>query len=77
MTSIHLALEIIRLRWRSDDLSEIGCPHCHGPITIHQPDEGLPDRLIGICDSCGGWFLIEVAAGLMVRLPDEETLRDV
>ena len=76
MTSIRLALEVIRLRPGSDDLSEIDCPDCHGPIVIHQPDEGLPDRLIGICDTCTGWFLIESSAGLMVRLPDEECLRD-
>lgn len=76
MTSIRLALEVIRLRPGGDVLSEIDCPDCHGPIIIHQPDEGLPDRLIGICDSCTGWFLIESSAGLMVRLPGEECLRD-
>jgi hypothetical protein len=76
MTSIHLALEIIRLRPGIDDLSDIDCPDCHAPMIIHQPDESLPDRLIGICDSCTGWFLIEAAAGLIVRLPDDEALRD-
>ena len=76
MTSIRLALEIIRLRPGSEDPSEIDCPDCQGPMIFHQPDERLPDRLIGICDSCTVWFLVESSAGLMVRLPGEESLRD-
>jgi hypothetical protein len=77
MTSIQLALEVIRLPLDPDDFSEIDCPDCHGPIMIHQPDERFPDRLIGTCDSCSAWFLFGACAGIMVRLPDEDALRDI
>jgi hypothetical protein len=76
MTSIQLALQLIRLRLDSEDFSEIDCPDCQGPMMIHQPDEDLPDRLIGTCESCTVWFLIAASAKLMARLPDEDALRD-
>ena len=37
---------------------ETPCPQCGEGLTLHQPDEALPDRLLGTCDECKGWFLL-------------------
>jgi hypothetical protein len=65
-----LALDPIRLMCETEDLSEVECPGCHGHVAVHQPDVRLPDRLLGTCESCLAWFLIDAAAGVMVLLPD-------
>jgi hypothetical protein len=70
MNSTCLALDPIRLMCETEDLSEVECPGCHGHVAIHQPEVRLPDRLLGTCESCRAWFLIDAAAGLMVLLPD-------
>jgi hypothetical protein len=76
MASIHLALDLIRIDANSGGLSSLPCPGCHEGLALHQPDPQLPDRLLGTCGECHAWFLILAIAGLMVRLPDEEDLRD-
>jgi hypothetical protein len=76
MRSLLLALDIIRLVVAPDDLSRSRCPACLDALTLHQPDEMLPDRLLGTCGECHAWFLIDATAELMVRLPDEQALRD-
>ncbi len=58
-----------------DDLGR-GCPICEGFLAIHQPDEQAPHHLVGTCEGCGSWFLIDDAEGLMLRLPTAEDLRD-
>jgi hypothetical protein len=39
-----------------------------------QPDAGSPDRLIGICEDCRHWYLLDLmpdeGAAVMVLLPD-------
>jgi uncharacterized protein YbaR (Trm112 family) len=69
------SMDVFRLRSDVMDLSAVVCPDCRDLLTIHQPDERLPDRLIGICDGCPSWFLIELNAATMLRLPDEGALR--
>src|SRR5262249_2284541 len=56
------------------------CPDCSVPLSLFQPDEQEPSRLLGTCDSCSKWvFLVEVEPdwerGLLVELPDAETIR--
>lgn len=75
MTSIMLSLELFGLEPGAEDVSAVVCPHCGGSLTILQPDERLPDRLMGTCDTCPSWFLIEMASATMVRLPKEGSLR--
>ena len=75
MTSIRLVLDVIRPQIDGDDLAGFTCTGCRGDLAIHQPDVRLPDRLLGTCDSCSAWYLIDAAAVLMVRLPDQDTLR--
>ena len=74
MTSISLALDRIHPNPVADDVVEMACPRCHNCLSIHQPDEQLPDRLLGTCEECRTWFLINAAAGVIVRLPNEEEM---
>jgi hypothetical protein len=36
------------------------CPRCGSHLDLHQPQPNLPDRLLGTCDSCDLWAVIEV-----------------
>jgi hypothetical protein len=74
MTSILLALDPIPTPSDPENPSDIACSGCHDRIMIHQPDERLPDRLLGACDSCRAWFLIDAVAAVMIRLPDRDAL---
>ena len=76
MTSVPLALNRIRLDGKLDDSKRVRCPACRDYLFLHQPDEECPDRLLGTCDECRAWFLIDAAGKVMVRLPNEEELRD-
>ncbi len=78
MTSIVLSLDLIRLTADSDDrlVLVVPCASCHGFLVLHQPDEDLPHRLLGTCRECRTWFLVDGDTELMVKLPDEITLRD-
>ena len=76
MASVPLALKRIRLAGELNDRTGVRCPACRDHLFLHQPDEECPDRLLGTCDECRAWFLIDAAGKVMVRLPDEEELRD-
>jgi hypothetical protein len=76
MTSILLSLDVIRLTSEDAECSGSECPLCAGLLAIHQPDEQLPDHLLGTCMECQTWFLIDEAEGLMLRLPKVEAVRD-
>jgi hypothetical protein len=57
------------------------CLHCSSPLVLHQPDAEAPARLLGVCEQCKHWFLIDLlpdlSEGIMVRLPDTEVIRDL
>jgi hypothetical protein len=75
-TSIRLALDLIRLDSGATRLRSVECPTCGGTLSLHQPDEVSPDRLLAVCEGCQSWLLIDVAEAIMVRLPDRRTIRD-
>jgi uncharacterized protein YbaR (Trm112 family) len=77
MTSDSLALDLIRLQCETKDFLEVACPACQDNLVVHQPDERQPDRLLGTCESCRAWFLIDAVAAVMIRLPDGDALRVV
>ncbi len=76
MTSIHLPFDIIRLDSDADHLSAVECPTCRGTLSLHQPDQALPDRLVAACHGCRGWLLIDVTEAIIVRLPDWREVQD-
>src|SRR4051812_49634235 len=57
------------------------CLHCFSPLVLHQPDPDSPERMLGICERCKHWFLIDLlprrSEGVMVRLPDNKVIRDL
>jgi hypothetical protein len=76
MQSIKLEMDVLRVARGRHQRSGAQCPRCLEALTVHQPDVELPDRLLGICMKCRGWFLIDAAVGVIVRLPDQAELRD-
>jgi uncharacterized protein YbaR (Trm112 family) len=77
MTTLALAIDPTPLPCDMEDHSEVACPACPDHLAIHQPDEQQPGRLLGTCPSCSAWYLIDAEAAVMVRLPDEGTIRDL
>lgn len=35
------------------------CPGCGSALDLHQPDIELPERLLGVCESCKGWYVLD------------------
>jgi len=76
MTSILVRLDLSDVTSGLAASSSMQCPNCDDPLVMHQPDEQSPDRLLGTCEECGAWFLLDLAGEVMVRLPDVESLRE-
>jgi hypothetical protein len=76
MTVLASAPAPNRLSCDPEDLSGVECAGCQDFLMIHQPDDRLPDRLLGTCPSCSTWYLIDAAAAVMIRLPGEGELHD-
>jgi hypothetical protein len=55
------------------------CLNCSLPLSLSQPDFNSPERLLGICERCKHWFLIDLipdlTEGVLSRLPDIEVIR--
>lgn len=75
MDSVFVAMDLIHLPFRSDAISSIRCTKCYSMLERHQLDTELPSRMLGTCESCKAWYLIDVEEALMVLLPDERDLR--
>ena len=73
--------ELHVLRFPAPSKHRIGprCLDCFLPLSVSQPDLNSPDRLLGVCEQCKGWFLIHLipdqTEGLLWRLPDVEVIR--
>ena len=46
------------------------CQSCRSPLSLHQPDAEQPERLLGTCEACKAWYLIDAADKAMLPLPD-------
>ncbi len=75
MDSVFVAMDLIHLPFRFDEASCILCTKCYAMLERHQLDTELPSRMIGTCESCKAWYLIDLEEGLMALLPDERDLR--
>jgi hypothetical protein len=56
------------------------CPDCGQRMSLHQPDENIPSRLLATCEVCERWYLIlegEHPGGelLIAELPAEAAIR--
>ena len=52
------------------------CLGCGSSLELHQPDGDAPQRLLGTCDRCGGWHLIDCDGSVVVLLPDVTEICD-
>jgi uncharacterized protein YbaR (Trm112 family) len=52
------------------DILIVCCPSCQSPLTLHQPDEELADRLLAICEDCKSWFLTNGVASVLTLIPE-------
>jgi hypothetical protein len=79
--AVSVSLSVSRFTFRPTRIAQVRCTDCHTPLTVHQPDEGQPSRLLGTCSGCGHWYLMDCAQGhdesVMAQLPDGDSLRDV
>jgi hypothetical protein len=57
------------------------CLNCSLPLALSQPDQDSPERLLGVCEQCKQWFLIDLipdhSKGILWRLPDIEVIRQL
>jgi hypothetical protein len=78
---VSTSLNMLRFPSPSESRVETLCLHCASPLAIHQPDVETPERLLGTCESCKHWFLIDLvrewSEGVIVWLPDSEVVRDL
>lgn len=55
------------------------CRNCESPLTLIQPDMDMPERLIGACEECKHWYLIDMipgkGEGIFSKLPDCHVIR--
>lgn len=55
------------------------CPKCRRALDVHQPDIGRPERLLGTCEACGGWYFVvhvpEEDEAVVLALPDDVAIR--
>jgi hypothetical protein len=69
-----VSLTMTRVRTRHDLLSQIACMSCDIKLDLHQPNLACPDRLLGICEGCQRWYIVDLVPGeeeaVMVLVPD-------
>jgi hypothetical protein len=75
MDSTFVVMDLIRLPFHVDEPSNIRCGKCFEELDRHQLDIERPSRMLGTCDSCKSWYLIDLEEGVMVLLPDGSDLR--
>ncbi len=59
--------------FKDEDSTQILCPDCARPLSLHQPDERLPERLLGTCRSCLAWFLVDGDGAITFHLPSTKS----
>jgi hypothetical protein len=56
-----------------DGLLELNCHDCNTTLDLIQPDPTAPDRMLGVCPGCHGWYLVELdpeqKTVVVLRLP--------
>ena len=74
-------LTMLRFSISPEQVDDGCCLTCNVYLELHQPDIDSPDRVIGICERCGRWYLIDMEPGtddaVMVLLPELGYFQDV
>jgi hypothetical protein len=81
LNTIKPSLEVLPFPASRPVAESSRCPNCTEVMTVLQPDYELPNRLIGACERCKRWYLIDilpdVSGGTMLRLPDMQVIRSL
>ena len=71
---VDVRVPVLGLTLDGTPLTEIECLSCGDRLTIHQPENGFPDRMLGTCEFCHNWYLWDFHSdgnhAVMVSLPD-------
>ena len=71
---------MLRFPTPPEALAGAGCLSCSGALSLSQPDLDSPERLLGVCGRCSGWFLIDLildlGEGIISGLPDMQVIRE-
>jgi hypothetical protein len=60
---------------QDDFFAEVPCPLCQADLVLHLPDPVTPDLLLGTCEGCKSWYLLDATRGVMALLPVQELFR--
>jgi hypothetical protein len=52
------------------DYALVRCGRCYGELEFHQPDPEAPYKILGTCEHCEAWYLMNLLSGWMLLLPD-------
>jgi hypothetical protein len=74
-------LDVLRFPTSHNNIDGTCCLNCSWQLSLSQPDSELPDRLIGVCERCKHWFLIDLipesGEGIMSKLPESQVIRNL
>jgi hypothetical protein len=59
-----------------NNLSEVPCPECLDYLEMYMPDPDRPHLLIGTCNGCTTWILMDIEKCSMIKLPMNDLFED-
>jgi hypothetical protein len=78
---VSAPLDVLHFPTATENPNGPSCLNCSSRLSLSQPDMELPERLLGICEQCKRWFLIDMVSdqgeGTMVRLPEAHVIRSL
>ena len=77
--TVPFPLTLLRFSTLPEDSNGGHCLSCNNVLELSQPDSQLPDRMVGVCEACGRWYVIDFLSAtgeaVMLLLPDGDALR--
>jgi hypothetical protein len=76
--TISIEMGFSKISHCEKDAVWVCCLNCDSPLGLTQPEAEEPERLIGTCNHCGHWYLLDwhprSHEGVMLLLPDHRTM---
>jgi hypothetical protein len=73
MSASCVSMNFLPVAADADLASTVPCAKCQASLNFHQPDVQRPHRLLGVCGDCETWYLVDLAAHVIVALPRIES----
>ena len=71
---ILASLDVIPFGQVPEDPAWLNCTLCREPLALNQPDTDSPEHLVGVCEGCRRWHLIQLEpdgdGAILVVLPE-------